>query len=306
MKPHIRLLVAAVLLGGILFLSLASRPDRNASGYFLPNSVSPAEQGALTVLNLNMLHGFPNFRHLPGRLSLLQEALQILNPDIVLLQEVPWHSKVGNAAHMLAGDELAWAYARANGSRHILRFEEGVAILSRYPLEVVEVQELKPQPQPFEHRIVLHALVRLPHSDLHLFVTHLTHRDAEVNALQAAELYRYVESRVGDAPALIAGDFNARSNEPTLSQLVGWVDLFVQSHPEAAGLTCCANNLIEPSATPYERVDYIFYRPGISSPNLEIDDIEIIFDQPVTTPEGPLWLSDHFGLLARFVLPLKD
>ncbi len=303
MNLRIRLSVASVLLGCILFLCFVSRPDRTASGQFQPNSVSIADQGTFTVLNLNMLHGFPNYVHLLRRLALLQETLQTLKPDIVMLQEVPWQSEVGNAAQMLARDEFAWAFARANGNRHLLRFEEGVAILSRYPLEVVEVHELKPQPQPFEHRIVLHALVRLPHSDLHLFVTHLTHRDAEVNALQAAELYRYVESRVGDAPALIAGDFNARPNEPTLSQLVGWVDLFVQSHPEAAGLTCCANDLIAPSATPYERVDYIFLRPGISGFDLDIEDVKIIFDQPVTTPEGPLWLSDHFGLLARLVLP---
>ncbi len=291
--------VIVVLPALVLFLATVSRPASKPLGRFHPPEKGLPLADTLTVLNLNMLHGYPDFAYLPQRLGLLRAALADLDPDIVLLQEAPWRPDLGYAAQTLAGEKYAWAYARANGNRYWLRFEEGSAILSRYLLEDVELYELHPQPRPWEHRIVLHALVRLPQGNLHLFVTHLTNRKADVNTTQAADLYRFVAATAGDEPALIAGDFNARPTSPTINQLSGWVDLFAQAHPAAAGYTCCAPSLTASDVTPEERIDYLFYRPGTVGPTLTAEEVTIIFDQPFVTSAGPLWLSDHFGLLAR-------
>ncbi len=297
--------VIAVLPALVLFLATVSRPASKTLGRFHPprGVLPPAD--TLTVLNLNLLHEYPNFTYLPQRLDLLRAALAELNPDIVLLQELPWRPDVSHTAQALAGEKYAWAYARANGNRYWLRFEEGLAILSRYPLEDVELYELRPQPRLWEHRIVLHARVRLLQGNLHLFVTHLTNRHVDVNIAQADALYRFVAATARDEPALIAGDFNALPGSPTINQLSGWVDLFAQAHPTAAGYTCCVPSLTAPNAAPDVRIDYLFYRPGTAGPLLITEDLTVVFDQPFFTPAGPLWLSDHFGLLAhlRFNAP---
>lgn len=296
-----RLFLFFAVISMLLFLGFVNRPSRNPQGDLIPKQAHVTSNRSLKVLNLNMLHGFPDFATLPRRLALLQEQLTSLQPDIVLLQEVPWRPEIGYAAQRLAGDQYAWSYARANGNHTLIRFEEGLAILSRYPLEEIEVHELKPQARPFEHRIVLHALVHLSQGSLHLFVTHLTHRESSINSAQAASLYRYVENVAGNEPALIAGDFNALPEEPAIRQLDGWLDLFAQVHPGMPGYTCCLPE--DPEATPCtalnERVDYIFYRPGADKVTLTIEDIQIIFDQPVENADGPIWLSDHLGLLAQ-------
>ncbi len=295
-KIWLCILAALILVVGAA-LTRVSRPGKPA-GRPVPPNQAPVS-ATLTVLDLNTLHGYPHFSHLPQRLSLLREQLEALQPDLVFLQEVPWRPGLGYAAEKLAANRYAWLYANANGSRFI-HFEEGEAILSRYPLTGGEVHELHPQARPFEHRIVLHTVVHLPAGDLHLFVTHLTDKEAFLNSAQAADLYRYVDATAGSQPSLIAGDFNAHPDEPTIRRLHGWQDLFAQVHPRSPGYTCCADDITAPVATPYKRIDYIFYRPGAQGPDLRVQDIRVVFDHPFATPEGPLWLSDHFGLLARF------
>ena len=293
-------LLALVLLAASALLSRVSSPASPVGDPSPPSSA--AWNASLTVLDLNTLHGYPHFAHLPRRLSLLRGQLDELQPDIVFLQEVPWRPGIGCGAKYLASGRYAWGYARANGNRRLIRFEEGEAILSRYPLSAWEVHELHPQARPFEHRIVLHAVVELPAGGLHLFDTHLTNKEAFLNAAQAASLYRYVEATAGKQPALIAGDFNARPDQASIRKLVGWHDLFAMEHPGDEGYTCCADDITSPTASPYKRIDYIFYRPGSAGLSLQLQQMRIVFDRPFHTPEGTLWLSDHFGLLARFVV----
>ncbi len=266
-----------------------------------PPAPSPPTD-VLTVLDLNMLHGYPDFRFLPRRVVLLQHALADVQPDLVLLQEVPWRPETGLVAQTLAGETYAWVYARANGNRHLIRFEEGETLLSRYPLTVEDVHELRPQARPFEHRIVLRVRMHLPQGDLLVYVTHLTNKEAEINAAQAADLYHYVEATTDGTPALIAGDFNAHPDEPTIRQLSGWVDVWGATRGMENGFTCCVHDLTTPQGDAGGRIDYLFYRPAASPPTLTLEDVRLAFDQPFPTPDGPLWVSDHFGLLARFRL----
>ena len=93
------------------------------------------KSGPLRFLTLNVFHGFPKFKNLSVRLGLIADEINRLDPDVVMLQEVPWRS-----GHDLAVDILSkstgmnYVYIRSNGNVETLGFEEGSAILSRFPL----------------------------------------------------------------------------------------------------------------------------------------------------------------------------
>jgi endonuclease/exonuclease/phosphatase family metal-dependent hydrolase len=100
------------------------------------------------------------------------------------------------------------ASLRANGNRWTILFEEGEAILSRYPLQDVTCHELRPRAALFEHRVVLQATAVTPQGEVTLFCTHLTHGDPSVNRAQFAALKAYVnQADVGTS--IVAGDLNA-------------------------------------------------------------------------------------------------
>jgi len=71
-------LLAALLLVLGAVLTRVSQPGKPA-GNPVPPSPAPVS-ATLTVLDLNTLHGYPHFSHLPQRLSLLREQLEALQP----------------------------------------------------------------------------------------------------------------------------------------------------------------------------------------------------------------------------------
>jgi len=76
-------------------------------------------------------------------LDLIAQEIRRQDADIVCLQEVPWAPHIGSAAQYLAARTgLNHVYFRANGNRWTILFEEGEAILSRYPLRDVTFEEL--------------------------------------------------------------------------------------------------------------------------------------------------------------------
>jgi endonuclease/exonuclease/phosphatase family metal-dependent hydrolase len=290
------LLVALVLLIALWVLN-ASRPGARAEG--CPDGcagASPRTGGPLRVLSLNMLHGFPRFAHLSDRLDLIAAEIRRLDPDIVCLQEVPWHW--GLAAQDLAERAgLNYLYLRANGNRWAILFEEGEAILSRYPLREAAVTELEASAGPFEHRVALQATSATPWGDLRVVSTHLTNGDPAVNEAQAASLIGFVSGSEAGAPAIVAGDFNARQDSPQIGALyaAGWIDTYRAAHPGDPGLTCCSGDLVDPDQALDKRIDYIFLVPGDGS--LQVTGSRVVFDRALPSGDGWLWPSDHAGLL---------
>jgi len=171
----------------------------------------PRRDGPLRVMSLNVLHGRPRFEQLAERLVLIAEEIRLQDADIVLLQEVPWRLQLGSAAEILGESTgLNHLYLRANGNRWTILFEEGEAILSRYPLRDVTFRELEPRAAFFEHRVALGATAVTPWGDVRVFVTHLTNGEAEINHGQAMSLLSFVGA-ASDGVALVGGDFNARA-----------------------------------------------------------------------------------------------
>jgi endonuclease/exonuclease/phosphatase family metal-dependent hydrolase len=291
------LLAVALLLLATWFLNV-SRPGSRVEG--CPEgcvTAAPRTSGPLRVLSLNMLHGFPSFEHLDDRLDLIASEIRRLDPDIVCLQEVPWHW--GSAAQDLAERTgLNHLYMRANGNRWAILFEEGEAILSRYPLRDTAAIGLAPRAGLFEHRVALQATAVTPWGDLRIVSTHLTHGDPAVNGAQAASLLAFVnDSASGGTPAIVTGDFNAREHSPQIQALLaeGWIDTYRAAHPDDPGATSGIDDLTDPEQILNKRIDYIFLVTGDRS--MELVDSRVIFDQPAPNGEGWLWASDHAGLL---------
>ena len=291
------ILALALLLVATWFLNV-SRPGSRVEG--CPEGCAdapPRREGPLRVLSLNMLHGFPRFEHLDDRLDLIAAEIRRLDPDIVCLQEVPWHW--GLAAQELAeGVGLNHLYMRANGNRWAILFEEGEAILSRYPLRDAVATGLAPRAGFFEHRVALQATAVTPWGDLRVISTHLTHGDPAANEGQSASLMAFVQAGSTPVlPAIVAGDLNARPDSPQIQALLAgdWIDTFRAAHPGDPGATCCTDDLTDPDQALDRRIDYIFLVPGDGV--LEVTDSRVIFDRPAQTDGGWLWPSDHAGLL---------
>jgi len=282
-----------------MWLFNVSRAGGAVEGYAEGCSKTSERQGSsLRVMSLNILHGFPRFRRLPERLDAIADEIRRQDVDIVCLQEVPWTLRLGNAAKYLSKRTgFNYLYLRANGNRWAILFEEGEAILSRYPLRDVVSTELEPRAGLFQHRVVLGATATTPWGDVRIFVTHLSHNNPQANYGQVLSLLDFVGAS-GENTAIIAGDFNAVEDSPQIKTITRqWVDTYRIAHPGDKGFTCCVDDLSAGPNEPLEkRIDYIFLAPG-SGPSVEVKDVERILNRPISTPDGWLWASDHIGLL---------
>jgi endonuclease/exonuclease/phosphatase family metal-dependent hydrolase len=254
-------------------------------------------------MSLNMLHGFPHFENLTVRMDMLADEIRRQDADVVCLQEVPWTWQLGSCAAHLAGRVgMNHQYLRANGNRWAILFEEGGAILSRYPLKDITFRELQPRAGFFEHRVVLHATTATPWGDVDVFVTHLTHGDPETNHRQAASLLTFVQDS-SHGPAIVAGDLNATDHSAQIQTLTAeWVDAYSATNPDDPGLTCCIDDLNAGPAEGLEkRIDYVFVVPP-EDQSIQVRRCQLILGEPFRVAEGWQWASDHVGLLAEIEL----
>ena len=67
-------------------------------------------------------------------------------------------------------------FFRANGNRRAILFEEGVAVLSRFPILDSVGIALPPKAGFFENRVALHARLQTPRTVLDVVCTHLAER----------------------------------------------------------------------------------------------------------------------------------
>ena len=212
---------------------LARQPsaEPQAAGGSAPAGSSAATD-TLRILQLNAYHGYPDREGgLAGlsagapaasdrleRADRLASAINRLRPDVVVLQEAWCTVTEGCLVDRLAEDlELHAVYARANGSLRWLGFEEGAAILSRYPIAVPETWPLLPDRDRFERRIALTARIDFPALPFEVVGVHVANGDPELAAAQSQHLLGQLLDRA-ERPALIAGDFNLDSDHSALGR----------------------------------------------------------------------------------------
>ncbi|MGH7899438.1 MAG: endonuclease/exonuclease/phosphatase family protein [Candidatus Binatia bacterium] len=282
---------------------------------------------SLKVLTFNVFHDYPFFRHFERRLKLLEDGLAAERPDVAILQEVSVSHDHGHLTERLVealgkqGFRLRSAYAAANGSiKDGGSFEEGSAVLSRWPIVAVEARRLaadhlverESHGYRFqESRIALRATIEVaPDVRLDVFGAHVTDfapaAGASARRLQIEDLARFVVERPEHRfPAVIGGDFNARPESDDIGWLCqsGFEDLCVANEP---GLTNDANDrdLEGFDDTSDQRIDYLFVA-GAAQGRVNVRSVKLFLAKPAEVQPGRfLWASDHSGIVAEIEIRL--
>ncbi|MDR2673326.1 MAG: endonuclease/exonuclease/phosphatase family protein [Opitutaceae bacterium] len=239
-----------------------------------PAAAKPAATGAavLRVLCYNIHHG----EGTDGKLDLERtgRVIKHWNPDLVAVQEVDrGTSRTGRAdqAALLAGQlGMGHVFGKTIDYRG---GDYGILILSKFPVLKHEMI-LLPPPGQKEQRGLLVAHIGLPGGKtIRLACTHLSVASAEERAVQTARINELLSG--GGAPAILAGDFNARPGSPPMA--------VIEKH-----WTDSAAPALKKNATPHrpKRIDYIFFRNG--------DPFRVI--ETRTIPDAVT--SDHFPILS--------
>jgi endonuclease/exonuclease/phosphatase family metal-dependent hydrolase len=294
----------AVVAGLLLGLALIAGPAAGAA---------PA---GLRVVTFNLLHGGPSSglsgddHHLDDRLAMVARELRAVDPDFVGLQE----SSITRRRHVAArlATELGLYWAHASATRRVsgigaldrlivwaMNFEEGPAILSRWPIVETEIVDLPRCAKFYDPRVVLRAAVDTPGGRLQVYSTHLSH-----DPCQAKRLGEIVKAHAGPLPALLMGDFNASETTEWMRALVhdaGLVDAYRSANPGATGPTVWQRPEA-PDPTVTRRVDFIFIMPGTALP-VRVRSSRVILSTPGRLANGTaLWPSDHYGVVADITL----
>ena len=225
-----------------------------------------------------------NVRHDAGesrRLDLLNRELRAVRPDLLALQEVRHPEQT---TRLLARTRLRHVTHQADVLRdqppEAERFG-GTAIATRAPHRVVDYVERRID--GFHYWTLA---VRV--GDL-LFVTLTTPWEPEaahVRELQAKEVtLRYT----GMLPLIVAGDLNARPDEPGVRHLATHLRDAWTVAGDGPGVTWPLGEDGVPG-----RIDYVFAGPGVG-----VVSARLVGDRQV---DG-LWLSDHAGVVADLAVP---
>ena len=243
------------------------------------------------MITANLWHDWPRHRRHRARLEDFALLVERQQADVLLLQEVA-RVKEFRADEWLAKRlGMAYVYGQANGDNRRNAFEEGVAVLSRFPLSDPSICYLAPRPFSLVRRLAVGATVKAPGGDFVAISAHLGH-GRKLNTRQLLRLQEWSQEMAGDRPAVIGGDFNTQEHSPQIRRLQEtWLDLFRVSNPDEAGETY---RLTWPwgASILSQRLDYLFLHQ--SQPSWRVLDASA-----AQTPGQPH--SDHHAVVARLL-----
>lgn len=172
------------------------------SGRISASAAEPASDRTVSIVSLNLARETN-----PDKIArAIHKAPRLRDADLFLFQEV---------AHGGANGSVAEEIARK--LKHFVSFEpagpgildQGLAVISRYPLDNIKIRRLKLCNLGFRvrKRFAMAATVRTPWGELRVWNAHL---DTRINA---GERLQQIEPVIEDAsrstgPRLIGGDFN--------------------------------------------------------------------------------------------------
>ena len=267
-------------------------------------------------MTFNLLHGGPwsgltgRDDHLEARLALIAAQLRALEPDVVALQESPVSRWRGDIAARLAGT-LGLAHVHARATERVfgwlplgrlvmggLGFVEGPAILSRFPILASAIHGLPQCVHRLDPRVALRADLATPAGLLRVYSTHTSRDDCQTRRLAEVAL-----AERGPLPALVMGDLNTGESASALQELRehGFLDLYREANPTALGATT-RQEVLAAVSTVRRRIDYVLLLPG-SRVQARVLSSRVVLDTPGQRADGgPLWPSDHYGVLAEIRL----
>lgn len=256
----------------------------------------------LRVLTYNILRGGD------GREDAIGAVLAAAQADVVLLQEVAAEAVVTRLASALGYEAVV---AEANQPMH------KIALLSRLPV----MHHVAVHPFPLRRTLLEARLAPPAGGVLHLFGVHLV----APSHLGLFEQWRLAElafirkrmAAAGDAPCLLAGDFNAVEPGAPLDtrgmpgwlraglrlqggraatgaiasmRMAGWHDLYRELNPGVDGFTL-------PATRPNTRLDYLFANGALR--------IYARTCTVLTAPDVVRAASDHLPVAAEFDMAVE-
>ncbi|MFZ5809066.1 MAG: endonuclease/exonuclease/phosphatase family protein [Chloroflexota bacterium] len=240
----------------------------------------------MTILSANICHTWPRRNFPAQRMDDFVKMVHHYQADILLLQEV-WRSDMIHMHRWLANKlSMNLAYSRTNGDQRHIGFEEGLAILTRFPILATRQKYLRSSLHPFARRQALAAEILTPCGKLWTASVHLSIAPWR-NRRQILELSHWLAS-VTDT-AVIGGDFNAPDTSTRIKNLKQiWTDTLRWIHPAAEDVTTHQVEL--PLGKKIrQRIDYLFLKQD--HPHWKILDAGRILTHHV---------SDHLAIWTKF------
>jgi endonuclease/exonuclease/phosphatase family metal-dependent hydrolase len=275
------LLASAALLAGV---ALAAEPVAVAP---IPVSSASAAPG-MSMVTFNLHHDREDW---PARRKVILRELRSLHPDAIALQEVIQKPHVRNQAAWLAR-KLGYDYQFVSTDPPGRFKRYGNALLTRRPVLARNDHLLAPLG---DYRTVAYLRIDVDGQPVNVYATHLNERADEsgsrIRGEQVADLLKFIADTAGDAPVVIAGDFNALVDAGDLSALRNhYGDSFGSVHVnnELAQVSTLNRHYFDAPL----RIDHIFFQQD----RLLAREARILFDQPYA--EGR-WASDHYGVWTR-------
>ena len=275
------LLASAALLAGVV---LAAEPVAVAP---IPVSSASTAPG-MSMVTFNLHHDREDW---PARRKVILRELRSLHPDAIALQEVIQKPHVRNQAAWLAR-KLGYDYQFVSTDPPGRFKRYGNALLTRRPVLARNDHLLAPLG---DYRTVAHLRIDVDGQPVNVYATHLNERADEsgsrIRGEQVADLLKFIADTAGDAPVVIAGDFNALVDAGDLSALRNhYGDSFGSVHVnnELAQVSTLNRHYFDAPL----RIDHIFFQQD----RLLAREARILFDQPYA--EGR-WASDHYGVWTR-------
>lgn len=252
---------------------------------------SPHTAAHLTVISANLLNpyfrigrvGDDQLRHRLESFALLVEREEA---GVVLCQEVGRGRDFRVDSWLAQRLGVESLYGRANGDAARIGREEGLAILSRYPLSSPVTCMLG---GGLWRRPALGALAETPLGPIAVYTAHLSLRPWR-NRRQPERLAAWAAAAAGERPAIIGGDFNATAGASQMRVLRNaWTDAYAAApaplSPSYTHTSTLANRVIT-----RRRIDYLFLCPGD-------EKIRVVSCAHMNgTPPH----SDHLAVVGRF------
>jgi endonuclease/exonuclease/phosphatase family metal-dependent hydrolase len=256
-----------------------------------PHHVSASKQDAppgprtISVVSLNTAREID-----AGKImSDLNAAPRLRSADLLLLQEVANENGRASVADQLA-QRLGYFVAFSPATPGV--YDQGLALVSRYPISDTQIHRLKACNLRFHcrQRFALSANIRTPWGDLRVWNAHL---DTRINSQERTEQLQPVLDAAArySGPRLIGGDFNTNDWR--------WVGNVVPfpggpSHGQAVRQVMARNGFVTPFANSvttfpvfHRHLDWIFVR-----------DLKSLGSSVEPAP-----FSDHNAIWARFLIP---
>lgn len=255
---------------------------------------APPQVHTVGVMTINLRHDADQWQR---RFTLIAEEIVRLEPDFIGFQEVEiWADQLPALEQLIAerGGPDYHAYQHLKTGWWAFS-GEGIAILSRYPIEQSDFAAMS------EGRLVLWTRVALPGAGyLDVYNTHLHHQGGdEVRLLQAQAVTEWMASHQTGHPTFLTGDMNAGPASQTMAHFAeaGLADSYLTIHgPDTgeAGHTwpiVLGDGAFEQS--PRRRIDYVL------SQQAEAIDSQVVLRNHDSNGYYP---SDHLAVISYFEL----